>query len=99
LHNKKEIENYGIKEFNQECKNSVFEQISEWQDLTERIGYWLDFENAYITYNPQYMESVWFILKQAWEKNCYFKIIKLFLIAHAVAPLYLATKLRKDIKS
>lgn len=69
LHNKKEIELYGIKQFNKECKDSVFEQIGEWQNLTERIGYWLDFKNAYITYDPKYMESVWFILKRAWDKD------------------------------
>jgi len=76
LRNKKEIEKYGIKQFNKECKDSVFEQIGEWQNLTERIGYWLDFKNAYITYDPGYMESVWFILKTAWDKKLLFQDYK-----------------------
>jgi len=76
LHNKKEIEQYGIKEFNKQCRDSVFEQIKEWQDLTGRIGYWLDMEHAYITYDPEYMESVWFILKQAWTKKLLFQDYK-----------------------
>lgn len=76
LHNKKEIENYGIEEFNRECRNSVFEQIGEWQKLTERIGYWLNMDKPYITYDAAYMESVWFILKQAWAKKLLFQDYK-----------------------
>ncbi len=76
LKNKKEIEKYGIKEFNQQCRQSVFEQIGEWQRLTERIGYWLDLEHAYITYDRRYMESVWAILKQAWQKKLMFEDYK-----------------------
>ncbi|MFA6376842.1 MAG: class I tRNA ligase family protein, partial [Candidatus Paceibacterota bacterium] len=76
LHNKKDIEQYGIKEFNQQCRDSVFEQIKEWRNLTERIGYWLDMDHSYITYNPEYMESVWFILKQAWDKKLLFQDYK-----------------------
>ena len=76
LHNKKEIERYGIKEFNQECRDSVFEQIGEWQKLTDRIGYWLDMDNPYITYDAKYMESVWFILKRAWDKKILFQDYK-----------------------
>ncbi|MFZ3073764.1 MAG: class I tRNA ligase family protein [Minisyncoccales bacterium] len=76
LHNKKEIEQYGIKEFNKQCRDSVFEQIKEWRALTERVGYWLDMDNAYITYDSKYMESVWFILKTAWEKKLMFQDYK-----------------------
>jgi isoleucyl-tRNA synthetase len=76
LHNKKDIESYGIKEFNQQCRDSVWEHTKEWEKLTERIGYWLDMEHAYITYDPKYMESVWYILKQAWEKKLLFKDYK-----------------------
>jgi len=101
LHNKKDIEKYGIKEFNKECKNSVFEQIGEWQNLTERIGYWLDFERAYITYNPEYMESVWSILKAAWDKKLLFQDYKVIpycarcgtaLSSHEVAQGYQKVK-------
>jgi len=76
LHNKKEIEKFGIKEFNKECRDSVFEQIGEWRNLSDRIGYWLDMDHAYITYDPKYMESVWFILKRAWEKKLLFQDYK-----------------------
>jgi isoleucyl-tRNA synthetase len=69
LRNKKEIEQYGIKKFNKQCRESVWEHVKEWEKLTERIGFWLDMENAYITYDPKYMESVWFILKHAWTKK------------------------------
>ncbi len=101
LHNKKEIETYGIKQFNKECKDSVFEQIGEWQNLTERIGYWLDFENAYITYDPKYMESVWHILKTAWDKKLLFQDYKVIpycsrcgtaLSSHEVAQGYKKVK-------
>ena len=76
LKNKKEIEQYGIGKFNRECRNSVFEQIGEWRGLTERIGYWLDMDNPYITYDSRYMESVWFVLKRAWEKKLLFQDYK-----------------------
>jgi len=76
LRNKKDIEKFGVKEFNQECRASVFEQIGEWRKLTERIGYWLDMDNPYITYDAKYMESVWFILKRAWEKKLLFQDYK-----------------------
>jgi isoleucyl-tRNA synthetase len=76
LKNKKEIERYGIEKFNRECKNSVFEQIGVWRGLTERIGYWLDMDNPYVTYDLRYMESVWFILKRAWEKELLFQDYK-----------------------
>jgi len=76
LHNKKEIEQYGIKEFNRQCRDSVWEHTKEWEALTERIGYWLDMENAYITYDPKFMESVWFVLKQAWDKKLLFQDYK-----------------------
>ncbi len=76
LKSKKEIERYGIKKFNRECRNSVFEQIGEWRGLTERIGYWLDMDNPYITYDSRYMESVWFILRRAWEKKLLFRDYK-----------------------
>jgi len=69
LKNKKEIEKYGIEKFNSLCKKSVFQYKKEWEDLTERIGFWLDLKNPYITCNPDYIESVWFLLKKIWEKG------------------------------
>jgi isoleucyl-tRNA synthetase len=61
---KKDIENYGIKKFNKLCKASVWQYKKDWEKFTDRIGFWLDMKNPYITYNPEYIESVWWILKQ-----------------------------------
>ena len=69
LKSKKDIEKYGIARFNRQCKDSVWQYKKEWEKFTERIGFWLDMENPYITYNPDYIESVWWILKQIWEKG------------------------------
>lgn len=66
---KKDIENFGISKFNKECKKSVWRYKKEWEKLTERIGFWLDLNNPYITYEPEYIETVWFILKKIWEKK------------------------------
>ena len=63
LKSKKEIETYGIEAFNKKCKENVWEQIDIWEKFTDRIGYWVDQENPYITYEKTYMESVWNILK------------------------------------
>lgn len=69
LKNKEEIEAYGIAEFNAKCRQSVWQYKEEWQKLTERIGFWVDFDQAYITYDPQYIQSVWWGLKQVWDKG------------------------------
>jgi isoleucyl-tRNA synthetase len=66
---KAEIENYGIDKFNNLCRESVFTYLKEWDALTERIGYWLDIEHPYVTLNNSYIESVWWILKQLWDKD------------------------------
>ncbi len=60
---KEEIERYGIAEFNQKCRESVFEFLEDWNALTERIGFWLDLEHAYRTLDSTYIESVWSSLK------------------------------------
>ena len=67
--NKQQIEAYGIAKFNALCRESAFEYIQEWERLTDRIGYWVDLESAYITYENRYIESVWWILKNYWDKN------------------------------
>jgi len=66
---KQDIETFGIAEFNARCKASVFRYIEEWVKLTERIGFWLDFERAYITYDRDYIESEWWILKNFWDRD------------------------------
>jgi isoleucyl-tRNA synthetase len=76
LKNKKDIENYGISKFNKECKNSVWEYKKVWEKLTERVGYWLDLKNPYITYDPEYIESLWYILKKIWQKKLLYQDFK-----------------------
>jgi len=61
---KKDIEEYGIASFNKKCRESVWKYIDEWQKFTERIGYWVDQDKAYFTYDAKYIESLWSILKK-----------------------------------
>lgn len=67
--NKAQIESYGIEKFNALCRESAFERIQDWERMTERIGYWVDFDRAYVTYKNEYIESVWWLLKSIWEKG------------------------------
>jgi isoleucyl-tRNA synthetase len=69
LKSKADIEKYGIAEFNAKCKESVFRYKKEWDEVTKRIGYWLDLDQAYITCSNEYIESVWWILSQYWKKG------------------------------
>jgi len=73
---KKDIEKFGIEKFNLLCKKSVWEYKKDWEKLTERIGFWLDLKNPYITYEPEYIESVWFLLKKIWEKGLLYEDLK-----------------------
>ena len=73
LQSKKDIEGYGVAKFNAECKESVHEYIGTWQNFTERMGYWVDFDDAYYTYNPQYMESLWSIVKRISDRGLLYK--------------------------
>lgn len=73
LKNKKDIENYGIEKFNQKCKESVWKYKEEWERMTERIGYWVDMTNPYITYENNYIESLWNIIKKIADKNLLYK--------------------------
>jgi isoleucyl-tRNA synthetase len=74
--NKHQIEEYGIEKFNAECRKSAFEYIRDWSRLTDRIAFWVDLEEAYVTYTNEYIESVWWILKSFWEKDLLFKKYK-----------------------
>lgn len=76
---KPQIEKYGIKKFNAECKKSVWFYKDEWEKITERIAFWLDLEHPYVTYENDYIESVWWIVKQIWDK-------KLLYQGHKVVP-------------
>ncbi len=70
---KSEIEEYGVAEFNERCRASVFRYISDWEKLTERIAFWVDLNEAYVTFTNDYIESVWWILKRLWEKGLLYR--------------------------
>ena len=74
--NKQQIEDYGIAKFNELCRDSVFTYIQDWEKLTDRIGYWVDLETAYVTYKNSYIESVWFLLKSIWDKGLLYQGFK-----------------------
>ena len=70
---KPEIEALGIAEFNEACRSSVFTYKEDWENLSERIGYWLDYSRPYVTFHPGYVESVWWILKQLADRGLLYK--------------------------
>ncbi len=73
IKHKHEIEAYGIAAFNDRCRQSVLRYLTDWEKLTERIAFWVDLDNAYITFSNDYIESIWWILKQFWEKDLLFQ--------------------------
>jgi isoleucyl-tRNA synthetase len=79
LSSKHDIEEYGIAEFNAKCRESVFEFLEEWTRLTERIGFWVDLDRAYRTLDPTYIESVWWALRQIYDKDLLYE-------GHKVVP-------------
>ncbi len=98
---KPQIEKYGVEPFIQKCKQSVWTYKQEWEKMSDRVGYWADMENPYITYDNNYIESVWWSLKQIWDKDLLYKGHKIVpycprcgtaLSSHEVAQGY------KDVK-
>ncbi len=69
LRDKKEIEKYGIDKFNEACRGIVLRYTSEWEQTVKRMGRWVDFENGYRTMDLDYMESIWWVFKQLWDKG------------------------------
>jgi isoleucyl-tRNA synthetase len=69
IQTKKEIEEYGIEKFNALCKESVMKYTEDWEKMTDRIGFWLDMKNAYVTYDNKYIETVWWLLKEIYKKG------------------------------
>jgi isoleucyl-tRNA synthetase len=69
INGKQEIEAFGVAAFNQRCRESVFTYKDDWEKLSERIGYWLDYEHPYVTYTNEYVESVWWALKTLFDKG------------------------------
>ncbi|MBQ6883183.1 MAG: isoleucine--tRNA ligase [Clostridia bacterium] len=101
LDGKQDIEKYGIEPFIEECKKSVWKYSNEWKLMSERIGYWVDMENPYVTYHDNYIESVWWSLKEIHKKGLLYKGHKIVpycprcgtaLASHEVAQGY------KDVK-
>ncbi|OQB48569.1 MAG: Isoleucine--tRNA ligase [Firmicutes bacterium ADurb.Bin153] len=76
---KPEIESYGVEKFISRCKESVWKYLKEWTEITERIGFWLDTENAYVTYHDEYIESEWWAVKTIFDKGMIYK-------GHKVVP-------------
>lgn len=98
---KGQIEDYGVENFVTECKESVFKYVSMWEEMTTKIGYWVDMEEPYVTYDNSYIESVWWALKQMWNKDLLYEGHKVMpycprcgtaLSSHEVAQGY------KDVK-
>ncbi|MFH1728123.1 MAG: isoleucine--tRNA ligase [Pseudomonadota bacterium] len=73
LSSKSDIEEYGVLEFNKQCKDSVMQYESAWRELTDRMGYWLDMDDPYVTFTNDYIESVWWIIKQFYDKKLIYK--------------------------
>ena len=69
ISSKAEIEAYGIGEFNKRCRESVLRYVEDWNRLTERIGFWIDLDNPYMTMTNDYIESVWWSLRQIWDEG------------------------------
>ncbi len=98
---KEQIEEYGVEKFVKKCKESVFTYVHMWEEMTNKAGYWVDMENPYVTYHNDYIESVWWALKQMWEKGLLYEGHKVMpycprcgtaLSSHEVAQGY------KDVK-
>ena len=76
LNSKREIEEYGIENFNQRCRESVFRYVKEWEVMTDRIGFWVDLEHPYVTLENDYIETGWWILKQLWDKELLYQGVR-----------------------
>jgi isoleucyl-tRNA synthetase len=88
LNGKQDIERYGVEAFNKLCRQNVFEYIDEWTQMTEQMGFWVDTEHAYRTYDSSYMETVWWVLKQLWDKQLLYEGFKVVpYCPHDMTPL------------
>ena len=76
---KPQIEQYGVEPFIEKCKESVWKYESEWREMSDRVGFWADMDNPYVTYHNDYIESEWWALKQIWDKGLLYK-------GHKVVP-------------
>ena len=101
LDGKEQIEKYGLEPFIKKCKESVWKYKGMWEDFSSTVGFWADMDNPYITYDNNYIESVWWSLKKIWDKGLLYKGFKVVpycprcgtpLSSHEVAQGY------KDVK-
>lgn len=101
LDGKEQIEEYGLEPFIKKCKESVWQYKGMWEDFSGTVGFWADMDDPYVTYHNEYIESIWWILKQIWEKDLLYKGHKIVpycprcgtpLSSHEVAQGY------KDVK-
>ena len=77
LDGKEQIEEYGMEPFIKKCKESVWKYKGMWEDFSDTVGFWADMENPYITYDNNFIESVWWALKQIWDKGLLYKGFKI----------------------
>lgn len=77
IKSKDDIEKLGVDKFNQACKESVFEYLKDWDMFTERMGYWINLDDAYITYTNEYIESVWWALKNFYDAGLIYRGFKI----------------------
>ncbi len=73
INGKQDIEKFGVAEFNRLCRESVFTYRADWEKLSERIAFWLDYEHPYVTFTPEYIESVWWALATLHERGLLYK--------------------------
>ena len=73
INGKPQIETYGVEPFIKQCKKSVWKYKDEWEQMSERVGFWADMENPYVTYDNNYIESEWWALKTIWDKGMLYK--------------------------
>jgi isoleucyl-tRNA synthetase len=90
IRGKADIEKIGIKKFNADCRASVFQYTQEWEQVMERMGRWVDFENGYATLDNNYMESIWWGFRQIWDKGLVYKGYK---------PMHISTGLETPLSN
>ena len=98
---KAQIEEYGVEKFIKECRESVFQYVNVWEEMTNKVGFWVDMDDPYITYENKYIESIWWCIKELWNKGLLYEGHKVMpycprcgtaLSSHEVAQGY------KDVK-
>ncbi|MCR5199966.1 MAG: isoleucine--tRNA ligase [Saccharofermentans sp.] len=106
INGKPQIENYGVEPFIKKCKESVWTYKDQWEHMSDRVGFWADMENPYVTYDNNYIESEWWALKTMWEKDLLYKGHKIVpycprcgtaLSSHEVAQGYKTVKERSAV--